>query len=48
MNFVYDMIHGIHTSSFGWDDNRHTIVAEDEVWNAHIQVSCHLCSGRLT
>lgn len=38
---VYDIIHGKHTSRFWWDDSKHCVVAEDEVWNVYVQVSSH-------
>ncbi|MBA0729694.1 hypothetical protein Golax_022844 [Gossypium laxum] len=33
---VYDMFSGKDNNSFGWDQHRQMVVAEDAVWNSYI------------
>ncbi|PPS08649.1 hypothetical protein GOBAR_AA12002 [Gossypium barbadense] len=35
-SIVYDMLSGKNNSSFGWDEHRQLVVAEDAVWNSYI------------
>ncbi|MBA0609410.1 hypothetical protein Godav_021463, partial [Gossypium davidsonii] len=42
---VYDMLSGKDNSSFGWDEHRQMIVAEDAVWNLYI--SSHKAADQL-
>ncbi|MBA0817929.1 hypothetical protein Gohar_022427 [Gossypium harknessii] len=35
---VYDMLSGKYNGSFGWDEYRQMVVAEDAVWNSYIRV----------
>ncbi|MBA0786849.1 hypothetical protein Gotri_024928 [Gossypium trilobum] len=37
---VYDMFSGKDNSSFGWDEHRQMVVAEDAVWNSYISERC--------
>ena len=34
-NIVYDMV---HTSGFGWDEEKNCVVAEDSVWEEYVKV----------
>ncbi|MBA0817928.1 hypothetical protein Gohar_022427 [Gossypium harknessii] len=34
---VYDMLSGKYNGSFGWDEYRQMVVAEDAVWNSYIR-----------
>ncbi|MBA0794786.1 hypothetical protein Gohar_019081 [Gossypium harknessii] len=42
---VYDMLSGKDNSSFGWDEHRQMVVAEDAVWNLYI--SSHKAADQL-
>ncbi|MBA0729691.1 hypothetical protein Golax_022844 [Gossypium laxum] len=35
---VYDMFSGKDNNSFGWDQHRQMVVAEDAVWNSYITI----------
>ncbi|XP_040963019.1 uncharacterized protein At2g29880-like [Gossypium hirsutum] len=35
-SIVYDMLSGKNNSSFGWDEHRQPVVAEDAVWNSYV------------
>ncbi|PPE01571.1 hypothetical protein GOBAR_DD01402 [Gossypium barbadense] len=35
-SIVYDMLNGKNNSSFGWDEHRQLVVAEDAAWNSYI------------
>ncbi|XP_016681381.1 uncharacterized protein At2g29880 [Gossypium hirsutum] len=35
-SIVYGMLSGKNNSSFGWDEHRQLVVAEDTVWNSYI------------
>ncbi|PPD68271.1 hypothetical protein GOBAR_DD34850 [Gossypium barbadense] len=34
---VYDMLNGQNNSSFGWDEHRQLVVAEDAVWESYLK-----------
>ncbi|MBA0876556.1 hypothetical protein Goshw_014130 [Gossypium schwendimanii] len=40
---VYDLLNGKDNSSFGWDEHRQMVVAEDVVWNSYISVRIISC-----
>ncbi|KAH1056884.1 hypothetical protein J1N35_034949 [Gossypium stocksii] len=35
-SIVYDMLSGKNNSDFGWDEHRQLVVAEDAMWDSHI------------
>ncbi|PPD83542.1 hypothetical protein GOBAR_DD19515 [Gossypium barbadense] len=36
-SIVYDMLNGQNNSSFGWDEHRQLVVAEDAVWDSYLK-----------